>query len=54
MNHRTWLRLKETLLEWVHHIPEDGVNEDVEQGWEDFQCLGHVEKPKKKKWKNTS
>jgi hypothetical protein len=46
MNHRAWLLLKETLLEWAHHISEDGINEDVKQGWEDFQFLGHVQKPK--------
>lgn len=40
------MRLKETLLERAHHISEDGMKEDVGQGWEDFQCLGHVEKPK--------
>jgi hypothetical protein len=53
------LRLQETLLEWAHHISEDGMNEDVGQGWEDFQCLGHVENPKyiletEREKKNTS
>jgi hypothetical protein len=27
------------IFERAHHISEDGINEDVEQGWEDFQYL---------------
>jgi hypothetical protein len=49
MNHRKWLRLKETLLESAHNnFTEDGVNEDMEQGWEKFQCSSLVEEPQKK------
>jgi hypothetical protein len=37
-----------TLLESAQNrISDDGVNEDVEQGWgEDFSVLGRVERPK--------
>jgi hypothetical protein len=45
MNHRTWFRLKETLLELAHKdLPGDGVNEDIRARVGKVSLWGHTER----------
>jgi hypothetical protein len=46
MNHRTLFGLKETLLELARKdLPDDGANEDVEEGKGKFNHWGRTERP---------
>jgi hypothetical protein len=48
MNHRKWLRLKETLLQSAHNnLSEDGINEGMEKGWEEFHASSRNSHKKK-------